>query len=175
MCILVALCAKMVSGWTARSHGGSGRSGVLPGVNEDVRVCPDEESVMTERQLRLRGAGRWMFRSAALIGGVLGMVVVTTAMTGHQRLILGILVGAVAMPFVMVGLALSASGISTADSRPHLHALDVLGLLGAAFTTAVLFVSPDGFAALALVVASGALLTVGVRLTAPSGSAGQVP
>jgi hypothetical protein len=128
---------------------------------------------MTERQLRLQQAGLWLFRWASLIGGLAGVFVFATVLTGQQRLVFVILLGVVAMPLVLIGLSVAAA-LQVTDARtPGL--LNGLCLVGAAFTNAVLFVSPDAYAALALVIVSGAVLTYGVRLAAANRRAGQRP
>ena len=64
---------------------------------------------MTERQLRLQHAGLSLFRWASLIGGLLGVFVFATVLTGQQRLVFVILLGVVAMPLVLIGLSVAAS------------------------------------------------------------------
>ena len=120
---------------------------------------------MTERQLRLQQAGLQLFRWASLIGGVLGVFVFATVLTGQQRLVFVILLGVVAMPLVLIALSVAAS-LKVTDAGRGTGPLNVLCLLGVAFLNAVLFVSPDAYAALAFVAVSGALLTYGVRMAA---------
>lgn len=178
LCNLPETSGKMGAGCTF-GRLGSFRS--APGVNEDVRDGPNEEFDMTDRQLRLHEAGLWLFRCAALIGGVLGLFIFATTLTAQQRLVFLVLVGAIAMPVVLVGLALAHAGgqqetdssAPVAQRRPSL--LNALCLAGAAFLNALLFVSPDAFGALALVAVSGAVLAVGVRVSGPSRPAGQLP
>ena len=128
---------------------------------------------MTERQLRLQQAGLWLFRWASLIGGLVGVFVFATVLTGQQRLVFVILLGVVAMPLVLIGLSVAASLKVTDARRPG--SLNAACLVGAAFTNAVLFVSPDGYSALAFVIVSGALLAYGVRMAAANRRAGQLP
>lgn len=154
-----------------RGDSGCGRR--LPGVNEDVRATPNEELVMTERQRRLDQAGLRLFRWASLIGGLVGVFVFATVLTGQQRLVFLILIGVVAMPLVLIGVSVAASLKVTDAGRPG--SLDALCLVGAAFINAVLFVSPNAYAALAFVAVSGAVLTYGVRMAAANRRAGQLP
>ena len=158
-----------------RSRGDFGRWGALPGVNEDVRVSPNEELVMTERQRRLQDAGLRLFRWASLIGGLVGVFVFATVLTGQQRLVFVILLGVVAMPLVLIALSVATALKVTTVPGGHPGALNALCLVGAAFLNAVLFVSPDAYAALAFVVVSGALLTYGMRMAAANRRAGQLP
>ena len=101
--------------------------------------------------------------------------------TAQQRLVLVVMVGAIAMPVVLVGLALAQSVGQQPARNPvaaagrHPGPLNLLCLIGAAFLNALLFVNPDVYVALALVAVSGALLIVGVRVSAPSRPAGQLP
>ena len=59
---------------------------------------------MTERQIRLSAAGLLLLRSTAVIGGLFGRIFLVTALTGHQRLMLLVLVVAMAMPLLLIGL-----------------------------------------------------------------------
>ena len=128
---------------------------------------------MTERQRRLQQAGLSLFRWASLIGGLVGVFVFATVLTGQQRLVFVILLGVVAMPLVLIGLSVAASLEVTDTTRPG--SLNAVCLVGAAFTNAVLFVSPDAYAALAFAIVSGAVVSYGVRLAAANRRAGQRP
>ena len=158
-----------------RSFGDFGRRGALPGVNEDVRASPNEELVMTERQQRLQDAGLRLFRWASVIGGLGGVFVFATVLTGQQRLVFVILLGVVAMPLVLIGLAVAGSMNVTSDPKGRPGTVNAVCLVGAAFINAVLFVNPDLYVALAFVAVSGAVLTVGVRMAAPHRRAGRLP
>lgn len=130
---------------------------------------------MTERQLRLQDAGLWLFRWASLIGGLVGIFVFATVLTGQQRLVFVILLGVVAMPLVLIGLAVAGSMNATTDPKGRPGRLNALCLVGAAFINAVLFVNPDLYVALAFVAVSGALLTFGVRMGTQHRRAGRLP
>jgi hypothetical protein len=79
------------------------------------------------------------------------------------------------MPLVLIALSVAASMAVTPDTGRHSTALNAFCLVGVAFLNAVLFVSPDVYAALAFVVVSGALLTYGVRMAVANRRAGQLP
>jgi len=130
---------------------------------------------MTERQRRLQDAGLRLFRWASLSGGLVGVFLFATVLTGQQRLVFVILLGAVAMPLVLIALAVAGSMNVTSDPKGRPCALNAFCLVGAAFLNAVLFVNPDLYVALAFVAVSGALLTVGVRMATPHRRAGHLP
>jgi hypothetical protein len=111
---------------------------------------PGQGEVMTERQIRLSAAGLLLLRGTAVIGGIFGAFFWFTALTGQQRLVFMLLVGAIAMPIVLLGFIDSLRwGTPT--------------VIGLALTNAVIFVDPAAYLALAYVAVVGALLTLGAR------------
>jgi hypothetical protein len=113
---------------------------------------PGQGETMTERRIRLNAAGLLMLRGTAIIGGVFGAYFWVTDLTGQQRLVLMLLVGAIAMPVILLGFIESLRwGWQT--------------VVGLAMANAVLFVDPAAYLALAYVAVVGALLTVGTRVS----------
>ena len=107
---------------------------------------------MTQRQLRLSAAGLFLLRGTAVIGGIFGAFFWITELTGQQRLIFMLLVGAVAMPVMLLGFIDSLRwGTQT--------------VVGLALANAVIFVDPAAYLALAYVAVVGALLTVCTRFS----------
>lgn len=121
---------------------------------------------MTERQVRLQEAGLLLVRGATGIGGLLGSIVFFTALTGQERLISIFLIFALAMPLTLFVLAAFAA--RPADPAGRWAARGMIGgcVIGAAFSQSILFVLPDAYLALMVVVVSGVLLTVGVQIAA---------
>ncbi|MET0863894.1 MAG: hypothetical protein ABWZ98_06130 [Nakamurella sp.] len=107
---------------------------------------------MTERYIRLSAAGLLLLRGTAAIGGIFGAYFWVAALTGQQRLIFMLLVGAVAMPVVLMGL-MEPLRWGTAT------------VIGLALTNAVIFVDPAAYLALAFVAVVGGLLMVGTRVS----------
>ncbi len=107
---------------------------------------------MTQRQLRLSAAGLLLLRGTAVIGGIFGAYFWVTELTGQQRLIFMLLVGAIAMPIMLLGFI---------DSL-RWGAQTVVGL---ALTNAVVFVDPAAYLALAYVAVVGLLLTLSSRVS----------
>ena len=107
---------------------------------------------MTERQIRLSGAGLYLLRGAAVIGGLFGTFFLVTALTGQQRLIFLVLVIAMGMPLLLIGL--------TGSLR-----WGTLTLVGLALTNAMIFVDPAAYLALGFVAVVGATLTLAPRVS----------
>lgn len=121
---------------------------------------------MTERQYRLQEAGLLLVRGATAIGGLLGAVVFFTALTGQQRVMSAFLIFAIAMPLTLFVLAAFASRPS--DPAGRWAARGIIGgcLIGAAFTQSLLFVLPDAYLALMVVVVAGVTVTCAVQVAA---------
>ena len=107
---------------------------------------------MTERQSRLHAAGLLLLRSTAVIGGIFGAYFWVTALSGQQRLAFMLLVGAIAMPVMLLEFI---------DSLRW----GTLTVAGLALANAVVFVDPAAYLALAYVAVVGALLTVCTRVS----------
>jgi len=128
---------------------------------------------MTERQQRLQLAGARLIRGAALIGGGVGFVLFLTVLTGQQRLVLVFLVGALAMPAVILVLALSKPVLGGAPGlQRRVTRRDAPYFLGAAFANALIFVQAGAYLALVTVIVTGLLLIGGVRVAAAVGQRG---
>lgn len=121
---------------------------------------------MTERQYRLQEAGLLLVRGAAGIGGAFGAMVFFTALSGQERLMSVFLIFALAMPLTLFVLAAFASRPSNPEGRLAARGIIAGCLVGAAFSQSILFVEPDAYLALMVVVVSGVLLTVGVQIAA---------
>jgi hypothetical protein len=113
---------------------------------------PGQGETVTERRIRLNSAGLLLLRGTAVIGGILGAYFWVTDLTGQQRLVLMLLVGAIAMPVVLLGFIESLRwGWQT--------------VVGLALANAVVFVDPAAYLALAWVAVIGALLTLCTRVS----------
>src|SRR6478735_5682911 len=119
---------------------------------------------MTERQQRLQFAGAVLVRGATLIGGAVGLFGFFIALTGQQRLVFLFLVGALAMPAVLVALAATGLDRGRVAAQPLLTIRNVPYLMGAVLLNVLVFVEPNAYLAVVFVIISGLTLAGIVRL-----------
>jgi hypothetical protein len=119
---------------------------------------------MTVRQQRLQFAGAVLVRGATLIGGAVGLFGFFIALTGQQRLVFLFLVGALAMPAVLVALAATGLDRGRVAVQPLLTIRNVPYLMGAVLLNVLVFVEPNAYLAVVFVIISGLTLAGIVRL-----------